>query len=112
MIQRVEAGRELGAQHLAELGKSLPDLMAQGVTTIYLDTSRVVEFDSQTLEAILEFDALANSRSLAVWVISPSETLALALDVTGLWDRLRIGQPEDGEHGVDEVLETSEGESR
>lgn len=108
MIQRVEAGRELGAHHLAELGKSLPDLLSQGVTTIYLETGRVVEFDSQTLESILEFDALADSRGLAVWIIDPSETLALALDVTGLWDRLKIGKPDDEEAS----LEASGGRSR
>ncbi|GJM22550.1 MAG: hypothetical protein DHS20C15_24650 [Planctomycetota bacterium] len=90
MIQRVEAGRELGAASLSDLGKALPELIAQGVTQISLDTSRVVEFDSNTLEAMLEFDALAGSRGLNVAVIQPSEVLAMALEVTGLSARLKV----------------------
>lgn len=93
MIQRVEAGRELAAQSLSDLGKALPDLIAQGVTQIHLDTSRVVEFDSSTLEALLEFDALAGSRGLAVTVQQPSEVLAMALEVTGLGERLTVEAP-------------------
>ena len=90
MIQRVEAGRELGAASLSDLGKALPDLITQGVTQVHLDTSRVVEFDSSTLEALLEFDALAGSRGLKVSLLKPSEVLAMALEVTGLTGRLAI----------------------
>ena len=90
MIQRVEAGRELAAASLSDLGKALPELIAQGVTQIHLDTSRVVEFDSSTLEALLEFDALSGSRGLKVSVLQPSEVLAMALEVTGLADRLEV----------------------
>jgi len=90
MIQRVEAGRELGKAALVDLSEALPDLISQGVTTIYLDTSRVVEFDSNTLEAILEFDALARSRGLEVAVVRPSEALTTALFVTGIWGRVDI----------------------
>jgi len=80
----------LVAQSLSDLGKALPDLIAQGVTQIHLDTSRVVEFDSSTLEALLEFDALAGSRGLSVTVQQPSEVMALALEVTGLDGRLTV----------------------
>jgi anti-anti-sigma regulatory factor len=90
MIQRVEAGRELAAGALAQLGKSLPELVNQGVTTISMDTSKVVEFDSQTLQAILEFDALARSRGLEVLVDRPSVVLEQALIITGLADRLDV----------------------
>lgn len=90
MIQRVEAGRELAKTALVDLSEALPELITQGVTTIYLDASRVVEFDSNTLEAILEFEALARSRGLTVAVVRPSELLTTALYVTGIWDRIEI----------------------
>lgn len=90
MIQRVEAGRELTQASLNDLGRALPELITAGVTQIYLDTTRVVEFDSHTLEGILEFEAFARSRGLHVAVVRPSELLASALDITGLWDRLDV----------------------
>lgn len=94
MIQRVEAGRELTQSALGDLGGALPDLISKGVTVIALDISRVTEFDSQTLEGLLEFDALARSRGLTVQILVPSEAMAWALHVTGLWDRLEIEQVE------------------
>lgn len=90
MIQRVEAGRELGQGALGDLGKALPDLIKQGVTEIYLDTTRVVEFDSGTLEAALEFEALAKSRGLTVSIVTPSSLLAIALAITGIMDRISV----------------------
>jgi len=90
MIQRVEAGRELTQTSLGDLGGALPELIAKGVTEIALDTSRVLEFDSRTLEGVLEFDALARSRGLTMSVLAPSEVFGLALHVTGLWDRLDV----------------------
>ena len=92
MIQRVEAGRDLTSASLAELGKALPDLIKQGVTQVHLDASRVVEFDSATLEGLLEFEALAGSRGLSVSLASVSEVLAAALEVTGLDQRLNVGE--------------------
>lgn len=95
MIQRVEAGRELTQAALNDLGRALPELITAGVTRIYLDASRVVEFDSHTLEGVLEFEAFARSRGLHVAVVNPSETLALALDITGLWDRVEVREASD-----------------
>ena len=100
MIQRVEAGRELAAGALAQLGKSLPELVEQGVTTISVDTSKVVEFDSQTLQAILEFDALARSRGLEVAIDRPSMLLEQALFITGLSARLDVRAAEGSAPGA------------
>ncbi len=101
MIQRVEAGRELSQTALAQLGKSLPELIEQGVTSFVVDTSKVLEFDSATLEAILEFDALVRSRGLDVQFDRPSPVLYQALFITGLADRLDVrvdgmGSPSTG----------------
>ena len=93
MIQRVEAGRELAAGALEQLGKSLPELVNQGVTCISVDTSKVVEFDSLTLQAVLEFDALARSRGLEVVIDKPSVVLEQALVITGLAERLDVRDP-------------------
>ena len=90
MIQRVEAGRDLTAASLSDLGKALPELIGQGVTQIHLDASRVVEFDSATLEGLLEFEALAGSRGLSVAVEDVSEVLGAALEATGISDRLEV----------------------
>lgn len=100
MIQRVEAGRELAAGALAQLGKTLPELIAQGVTSIRVDTSKVVEFDSQTLQAILEFDALARSRGLEVLLDRPSTLLEQALLITGLAERLDVRNAADARVGA------------
>ena len=101
MIQRVEAGRELGQPALADLGKALPELLKQGVTEVYLDASRVGDFNSASLEAVLEFDALAQSRGLMMSVVTPSEVFATALVITGLADRITVrdqaGNPMSGE---------------
>lgn len=90
MIQRVEAGRELAQPALADLGKALPELIKQGVTEVYLDASRVAEFNSATLEGVLEFDALAQSRGLQMSVVAPSAVFAAALAISGLVDRVSI----------------------
>ena len=90
MIQRVEAGRDLGPQALADLGKAMPELIGQGVKVLLMDVTRVAEFDSQTLEALLELDALLRSRGLGFQISGPSEVFGLALAVTGLADRLEI----------------------
>ncbi len=90
MIQRVEAGRDLGPQALADLGKAMPELIGQGVKVLLMDVSRVTEFDSQTLEALLELDALLRSRGLGFQISGPSEVFGLALAVTGLAERLEI----------------------
>ena len=95
MIQRVEAGRELTQASLTDLGRALPELISAGVTKVFLDASRVVEFDSHTLEGVLEFEAFARSRGLHVAVVNPSEPLALALDITGIWDRLDVREVTD-----------------
>jgi len=92
MIQRVEAGRELSHGAIADLGATLTDQVARGVTAIQLNTSRVVDFDSQALESLVEFDELAKSRGLAFVVVEPSEALSVALTITGLRDRLDIHQ--------------------
>jgi len=94
MIQRVEAGRDLGPQALANLGQALPGLMQKGVRVLSLDASHVVEFDSRSLEALLEFDALVRSRGLGFEVVEPSELLHAALTVTGLAARMEIRMAE------------------
>ena len=90
MIQRVEAGRELSQAALVQLGKSLPDLMDQGVTSFHVDTSNVMDFDSLTLEALLEFEALAKSRGLEVLIDRPSPVLYQALFITGIAQRMEV----------------------
>ena len=90
MIQRVEAGRELNQAALVQLGKSLPELMKQGVTSFHVDTSKVMEFDSLALEALLEFEALAQSRGLKVLIDCPSPVFYQALFITGIAGRLEV----------------------
>jgi anti-anti-sigma factor len=90
MIQRVEAGRELSHGAIEDLGATLTDQIARGVTTIQLNTSRVMNFDSLALESLLEFDELARSRGLSFVLAAPSELLTVALSITGLKDRLEI----------------------
>lgn len=108
MIQRVEAGRDLTSASLAELGRALPDLVERGVTVVRLEVSRVVEFDSAALEGLLEFDALARSRSLAVELLSPGETLATALEITGLAARLTLRAEEPVEMAASGEVEDDE----
>lgn len=84
----------MGPQVLTDLGKALPDLSLQDVTVLSLDVSKVAEFDSQSLEALLEFDALVRSRGLDFELSRPSEVLALALKVTGLSERLDVLEAE------------------
>jgi len=94
MIQRVEAGRELSHGAIADLGATLTDQIARGVTTIQLNTSRVVDFDSLALESLVEFDELARSRGLSFVLSEPSDVLHVALSITGLKDRLEIKRGE------------------
>ena len=94
MIQRMEAGRELSHGVLQEQGVSLAEQIARGVTSIQLNVSRVVNFDSQALEGLTEFDALAKSRGLEFVLVDPSDVLALALSITGLDQRLTITRGE------------------
>lgn len=90
MIQRVEAGRDLGPQALADLGRAMPELIGRGVKILLMDVNRVTEFDSQTMEALLELDALVRSRGLGFQLCAPTEAFGLALAVTGLAERLEI----------------------
>ena len=95
MIQRVEAGRELSHGAIADLGATLSDQIARGVTTLQLNASRVMDFDSMALESLVEFDELARSRGLHFVVSAPSELLTTALSITGLKDRLEIRKAEE-----------------
>ena len=90
MIQRVEAGRELSHGAIADLGATMTEQIGRGVTCIQLNTSRVVDFDSQALESLMEFDELAKSRGLEFVLMEPSELLTVALTITGLLDRITI----------------------
>ena len=96
MIQRVEAGRELSHGAIADLGATLTEQVGRGVTGIQLNTSRVVDFDSQALESLMEFDELAKSRGLTFVLVDPSDLLTLALSITGLKERLEIRRGEEG----------------
>jgi anti-anti-sigma regulatory factor len=96
MIQRVEAGRELSHGAIADLGATLSDQIVRGVTRIHMNTSRVVDFDSQALESLMEFDELAKSRGLTFVLVDPSDLLTLALSITGLKERLEIRRGEEG----------------
>jgi len=90
MIQRVEAGRELSHGAISELGATLSEQIGRGVTTISMNTSRVVDFDSQALESLLEFDSLAKSRGMTFVLYEPSALLSLALSITGLAEKFEI----------------------
>lgn len=90
MIQRVEAGRELSHGALTELGATLSEQIGRGVTSISMNASRVVDFDSQALESLLEFDSLVKSRGMSFVLHEPSELLSCALAITGLEDKFEI----------------------
>ncbi|MHC5209513.1 MAG: STAS domain-containing protein [Planctomycetota bacterium] len=90
MIQRVEVGRELSHGAIADLGATLSDQIAHGVTSVHMNSARVVTFDSQALESLIEFDELTKSRGLSFVLVDPSEVLALALSITGLSERLTV----------------------
>ncbi len=90
MIQRVEAGRDLSQGAMADLGATLSEQIGRGVTAIQMNASRVLEFDSMALEALVEFDQLAKSRGLMFMLANPSDLLMQALEITGLADRLEI----------------------
>jgi anti-anti-sigma regulatory factor len=94
MIQRVEAGRELSHGAIADLGATLSDQIVRGVTRIHMNTSRVVDFDSQALESLMEFDELAKSRGLAFVLVDPSDLLTMALNITGLLERVQVKRGE------------------
>ena len=94
MIQRVEAGRELSHGAIADLGATLSEQIVRGVSRIHLNTSRVVDFDSQALESIKEFEELARSKGLAFVLVDPSELLTMALTITGLLEKLEVKRGE------------------
>ena len=94
MIQRVEAGRELSHGAIADLGATLSDQIVRGVTRIHMNTSRVVDFDSQALESIKEFEELARSRGLSFVLVDPSDLLTMALNITGLLERVQVKRGE------------------
>ena len=96
MIQRVEAGRELSHGAIADLGATLSEQAGRGVSSIQMNTSRVVDFDSQALESLLEFDELVKSRGLSFVLVDPSELLTVALNITGLDGRLTIERSGEG----------------
>ena len=96
MIQRMEAGRELSQGVLQDQGATLAEQIARGVTSIHINVSRVVNFDSQALEGLTEFDELAKSRGLDFVLVDPSEVLAVALSITGLDQRLTIARGDAG----------------
>jgi anti-anti-sigma regulatory factor len=94
VIQRVEAGRELSHGALSDLEATLPESVAHGVLAIHMDASRVLAFDSQSLESLVEFHELAMSRGLEFVLVDPSELLGVALRITGLDQRLEIRRDE------------------
>ena len=96
MIQRVEAGRELSHGAIADLSATLSEQVARGVTSVHMNSSRVVTFDSQALESLLEFDELTKSRGLTLVLVDPSQLLSVALSITGLSERLTIRRGESG----------------
>lgn len=89
----MEAGRDLTASALADLGTALPELVDKGVTVVRLEVGKVLEFDSAALEGLLEFDALARSRGLAMELTAPAGVLATVLGLTGLASRLSVQGP-------------------
>ena len=97
MIQRMEAGRELTQGVLQDQGATLSEQIGRGVTSIHINVSRVVNFDSQALEGLTEFDELAKSRGLEFVLVDPSDVLALALSITGLDQRLTIHRGDAGQ---------------
>ncbi len=92
MIQRVEAGRELSHGALADLGATLSEQIGRGLTSVHMNTSRVVDFDSQALESLIEFNELARSRGLTFVLVHPSDVLSLALSITGIETRFEISR--------------------
>ena len=74
----------------------LAEQLARGVTSIHINVSRVVNFDSQALEGLTEFDELAKSRGLEFVLVDPSDVLAVALSITGLDQRLTISKGDSG----------------
>ena len=110
MIQRVEVGRSLDPGVVSDLAATLSEQIGRGVDGVHLDASRVVEFDSQSLESIVDFAALCRSRGLAFVLVDPSELLEMALTITGLRDRMQLSAGEDlvasapvGDDGEDEA---------
>jgi len=97
MIQRVEAGRELSHGALADLGATLSEQIGRGVTAVHMNSSRVIEFDSQALESLIELNELMRSRGLAFKLVDPSDVLSIALAITGIDSRFEILR-EPGEH--------------
>ncbi|MGQ0552558.1 MAG: STAS domain-containing protein [Planctomycetota bacterium] len=96
MIQRVEVGRDLSHGAIGDLGATLSEQIGRGVTSLHLNTARVMSFDSQALESLVEFNELARARGLSFVIVDPSEPFAVALSITGLESRFEIrrGEPE------------------
>jgi anti-anti-sigma regulatory factor len=57
-----------------------------------MNTSRVVRFDSQAIESLIEFQELVKSRGLSFVLVNPSEVLSVALSITGLEERLEVSR--------------------
>jgi anti-anti-sigma regulatory factor len=90
MIQRVEAGRELSHGALADLGATLSEQIGRGVTAVHMNSSRVIEFDSQALESLIELNELCKSRGLVFRLVDPSDVLSIALAITGIESRFAV----------------------
>ena len=95
MIQRVELGRSLDQGVVSDLAATLAEQIGRGVRAIHLVAARVLEFDSQGLESVLDFAALCQSRGLEFVLVEPSEVLEMALHITGVGERLNVAAAED-----------------
>lgn len=110
MIQRVASGRDLSRGAVSDLEATLTELASRGVTGLFLDTERVVSFDSEALEALLELSATARSRDLAFAVVNPSEVLRVALGITGLVERIDVRDDESAAETADLALVVEAGD--
>jgi anti-anti-sigma regulatory factor len=90
VIHQIEAGRSLTAGVITDLGATLSEHIGRGATGIHIDASRVVEFDSASLEALLDFNATAAERGLEFVLVQPSEVLTTALTITGIEDQFTL----------------------
>ena len=95
MIQRVASGRDLSYGAVSDLEATLIELASRGVTGLFLDTERVLSFDSESLEALVELDAAAKARNLHFAVVNPSDVLRIALEITGLTDAVEVRVDDD-----------------
>lgn len=95
MIQRVASGRDLSHGAVSDLEATLIELASRGVTGLFLDAERVLSFDSESLEALLELDASAKARNLHFALVNPSDVLRIALEITGLADTVEVREDDD-----------------